>query len=895
MSVVSTTPYRGSIDVISGDQIKGWAFDDRTPERHVDVRLIIDGQSIPTVAANEFRADLAEAEIGNGDHAFSINIPIRFFDGRTHDFQIFDARTGGPITPVVPFHCPDANRSAFEGAVDGISEGVLYGWVYNWTNPNIRCRVTLKAGPMELGSFMAQRPRPDLVEGGIGDGRYGFAVRLPRQLPHELMPITVHVSGTDFELRGSPLHLNFADTITELEPDIRRRTDAASLMSALRHRLERSVRLPMMQQSLTGLGTAELASIVEQLRMEMKVLLVMGGPHLGASDLPPIGWPDLSSPAFSLVLLDQRRIDATFQLLANLAPSVVGNRAEVLIHVQAGGGMAAHYRRVFPNAKILESGDTDGPLDILAAVGAQASGTSLLFLDGETTTDASSLDELSEILTARGHSVGLAGGVLLSTDGTVAAAGARMMGNGSIEVIGRGSAPGSTGIAHVHPVDYHAGGFVGIHRALLLEVLGRAPGMASFDYQWFVIARLLQAEGRQNILTPFATATRLPNVMTEKAVEALELDRKTITRNYGRLFGAIGTAIRSLATLRNEKPKVLFVQDAVQDWGRGLAYQQLLRRADLFARLGCPVSVLQLGQRFNADTAQRLNRQGIQVLGDGDLGLDRIVTQNLSDGDIVYFDKPLKHLEDASDLRLIVPGLRILGGFGFEDKALLDELGNYRRHRTYEQFDRLLVEQFHRPATIDINDQIVPLMVPARIGGKAPQFDQTAGIALIEPTPASPLREAAITALVDIVSNLSAALPGVVIDSYFTGDTSLLPIGTPGIRARHSLADLCMRGANGYRLLALVDEAPGPAAAVLAASLEAALPLVAAGTILREAGLVGYPVQAQIKDKSDPAQVVATMYSDSALWAQARLSIDDIRDQSAENETLEALADLLRL
>jgi len=65
---------RGVLDAIDGHTLRGWAIDDASTEAaRVDVS--INGTVIATVSCSEFRADLADANIGDGHHAFSYSIP----------------------------------------------------------------------------------------------------------------------------------------------------------------------------------------------------------------------------------------------------------------------------------------------------------------------------------------------------------------------------------------------------------------------------------------------------------------------------------------------------------------------------------------------------------------------------------------------------------------------------------------------------------------------------------------------------------------------------------------------------------------------------------------------------------------------------------------------------
>lgn len=65
---------RGFLDTIDGYALRGWAIDDASTEP-ARVDISIDGTVVATISCSEFRADLAEAKIGHGRHAFSYSLP----------------------------------------------------------------------------------------------------------------------------------------------------------------------------------------------------------------------------------------------------------------------------------------------------------------------------------------------------------------------------------------------------------------------------------------------------------------------------------------------------------------------------------------------------------------------------------------------------------------------------------------------------------------------------------------------------------------------------------------------------------------------------------------------------------------------------------------------------
>ncbi|OYV37090.1 MAG: hypothetical protein B7Z81_06495 [Acidocella sp. 20-61-6] len=66
---------RGFIDIAGPDRVAGWAQNVAQPEIPVRLTLLASGQPAAQLLANRYRADLRDAGIGNGCHAFELAIP----------------------------------------------------------------------------------------------------------------------------------------------------------------------------------------------------------------------------------------------------------------------------------------------------------------------------------------------------------------------------------------------------------------------------------------------------------------------------------------------------------------------------------------------------------------------------------------------------------------------------------------------------------------------------------------------------------------------------------------------------------------------------------------------------------------------------------------------------
>jgi hypothetical protein len=106
----------------------------------------------------------------------------------------------GRTTIVVTGH-----TAPFEGFLDRVDNEQIAGWVWNNNHPNSPVRVDLYNGNTLLATVPADLFREDLFKAHKGSGAHGFALSNPvNSKSGQLHTIRAFVSGTNFELAGSP-------------------------------------------------------------------------------------------------------------------------------------------------------------------------------------------------------------------------------------------------------------------------------------------------------------------------------------------------------------------------------------------------------------------------------------------------------------------------------------------------------------------------------------------------------------------------------------------------------------------------------------------------------------------------------------------------------------------
>ncbi len=183
---------RGSIDKVTRTQIRGWVWDPKSPDERINLELIEGDVQVVTAVASVSRPDLVPAGIGDGRHAFSIDLKPGMLSSEKHVLHLRCADTGVavPGSPVVVDLSPDPRKDAFRWHLDQITDQAVSGWIVPRDGPLRHCVVALKEGGTLLGRAVASQFRADLLSAGIGDGCHAFKLPMPRSLldgePHQL-------------------------------------------------------------------------------------------------------------------------------------------------------------------------------------------------------------------------------------------------------------------------------------------------------------------------------------------------------------------------------------------------------------------------------------------------------------------------------------------------------------------------------------------------------------------------------------------------------------------------------------------------------------------------------------------------------------------------------------
>ena len=212
----------GHVEIVTPMLIAGWVRDQADPTRRLELHLIQDGAVRAVVKADMMRPELAEAGLGDGAHGFEFQAQSPDHPLTPGPAAIRDALDGAVIpegTFIIPGEAsaavapaPPAPRRApepqLQGLVDQVSAGLIIGWVRDQVEPSARLELHLLQDGQLIAAAIADEPRADLVQAGLGDGSFGFTLHdLQPEQPWKPGAASIHDARTGAVIPGGSVIL----------------------------------------------------------------------------------------------------------------------------------------------------------------------------------------------------------------------------------------------------------------------------------------------------------------------------------------------------------------------------------------------------------------------------------------------------------------------------------------------------------------------------------------------------------------------------------------------------------------------------------------------------------------------------------------------------------------
>ena len=178
----------GFLEAIYPFRVVGWAYDIDRPDAPISVSIIVSGREIGKGIADIFRADLLQDGKGNGKHGFSLTTAEKLPIDAPQSIEAWGHSHSGDscqLTRAAEISKRSSNQSTILGYFEVSSAHEIMGWAYDTESLDDAVTVTVFADDFRIGTVIADQSRPDLLEGGIGNGRYGFVLTTESALTSE--------------------------------------------------------------------------------------------------------------------------------------------------------------------------------------------------------------------------------------------------------------------------------------------------------------------------------------------------------------------------------------------------------------------------------------------------------------------------------------------------------------------------------------------------------------------------------------------------------------------------------------------------------------------------------------------------------------------------------------
>lgn len=225
----TNSPFIGYSDGLQKEILIGWAVNRLDPNTPARLHILIDGQEIAQILADQSRSDVQTAlKMPHDKVGFTFPIPSKFMDGKEHDISIrLPDRTALPIADeTVPsgktlvHKFTIESRPEYTSCVDGIKQGALKGWILQkmpgekeWRGD---CVVSVSANGVLVAQVKADRYRGDVAAAVGCNPNCGFDIPIPQRFRGSSpRSFSVKVLPEGEELMGSPFTSSIADDALE--------------------------------------------------------------------------------------------------------------------------------------------------------------------------------------------------------------------------------------------------------------------------------------------------------------------------------------------------------------------------------------------------------------------------------------------------------------------------------------------------------------------------------------------------------------------------------------------------------------------------------------------------------------------------------------------------------
>jgi GT2 family glycosyltransferase/glycosyltransferase involved in cell wall biosynthesis len=564
------------------------------------------------------------------------------------------------------------------GHVDIISQEAISGWAWNPLDPDEAIALEVYDGSELLIRIRADTYRGDLLEAGIGTGKYGFSVPNPAVLlPLARHHIAVRRAADGVDLPGSPQWLlrpevgiddslaKFLEAAASASTAVARRPEDLDEQVALTERILNQLLSARTRLHGNGpsLGGARLQDLLAETQVSDRTRGLVAKVETG---ITPIHFPAVDNPLVSIVIPGYNEFRTAYNCLKSISDNLPTCSFEIIIVDDGSADESLFAEFVLSGAvRLIRNAKNQGFVLSCNAGASDARGRYLLFLSSDTLVRPRWLDELADTFESVPN-VGVAGSKLLFENGSLLQAGGIIWRLGDESQCGSHADPNDPRFSYLRDCDWVDGAALMLEKALFHKLNGFDELYASECFADADICMRIRASGKRVVVQPASEIVLLEGVSAEKDMRAgtTEQYQRINQRKFYQRWKETLESHRfhseqqDLEAERCVKRRAYFIDETTltpdQDAGSNAAWQHILA----LMRLGYKVTFLPAHNmaQLNPYTAN-LQKLGVECLYAPYYGsVEEAFRKARVKPDLVYMHRFANAFKYASLVRHYFPG-----------------------------------------------------------------------------------------------------------------------------------------------------------------------------------------------------------------------------------------------
>jgi len=575
--VVEPRTIRGNLEGIHDGSVFGWAHNDDDPSEMVRVGIYENGVLLGEALADEHRADLEAAGVGDGHCAFSLLLPGCTFDGMQHELSAVELDSGVQIGSII------ADIPIFSSsAIAHIRFGVLSGQIKVVNDSDVETFVVevLVDGNPILECFSVSTDTPKL---------HAVEVELPSSLfDDNYHRYELHIKGKS--TLSDPTYVKLESVTTNWEhisgSFANANFSAIPKIAGYRYQaLQSHIRnLDAKNQDIDSLKNVQLAhDIVTEGFIKRK-------------HYPTLTLPVVDNPTVSVVIPVHNAFDYTYNCIASLILSYNKHSFEVILVDDKSNDKTVNISEHVNNLTVVKNDTNLGFLRTAEKGASSAKGEYIVFLNNDTETTSGWIDNLVDIF-QRFDNVGMAGSKLIYPNGDLQEAGGMVWGNGKPWNVGNGKNAEAPNYNYVRQADYVSGAAMMIKTSVWEAVGGFSKEFIPAYYEDTDLAFKIREAGFKTLYVPTSVVVHYEGMSNGRDLDSGYKRYQSVNaplfrqkwRHVYRQHGVYGKNIE-LEFDRDRDFRVLMVDHSTPKPNQDAGSYAVVQEMRLLQELGCKIT-----------------------------------------------------------------------------------------------------------------------------------------------------------------------------------------------------------------------------------------------------------------------------------------------------------------